>query len=51
MLQTKLNKKGPYTASIGTMHLRLQELYETDLEAQEIRATQLQKGWEEVNRI
>ena len=33
------------------MHMRLQKLQETDLEAQEIRATQLQKGWEEVDRV
>ena len=31
------------------MHLRLQELQETDSSAQEIRAIQLQKDWEEVD--
>ena len=50
-LQAKLNNKEPYKASIGAMRLRLQELQETDLEVQEIRATQLQKGWEEVDEV
>ena len=33
------------------MGLRLQKLQETDSEAQKIRATELQEGWEEVDRV
>ena len=50
-LQAELNREGPYNASIGAMRLRLQELQETNSEAQKIRATELQEGWEEVDRV
>ena len=43
-LQAKLNKKGLYKANIGTMHLKLQELQETDSEAQKVGAKELQEG-------
>ena len=36
LLPAELNNEKPYKVSIGAMHLRLQELQETDLEAQEI---------------
>ena len=51
MLQAKLNNGGPYKASIGAIHLKLQELQETDSEAQKIRATQLQEGWDKVDGV
>ena len=50
-LYAKLNNERPYKVNIGAMHQRLQELQETDLEAQKIRAIELQRGWEEVNGV
>ena len=50
-LRAELNKKRPYKASIGAMRLRLQELQETDSEAQKIKAIELQEGWEEVDGV
>ena len=51
ILQAELNEEGPYKASIGAMHLRLQELQETNSEVQKLRATELQEGWEEVDGV
>ena len=42
--QAKLGDKGLYQASIGAMHLKLQELQESDSRAQEIKAAGLQEG-------
>ena len=50
-LQAELNEEGPYNASIGAICLRLQKLQKTDSEAQKIRATELQEGWEEVDGV
>ena len=50
-LRAKLNEEGPYKASIGAMHLRLQELQETNSEAQKIGAVELQERWEEVDGV
>ena len=49
-LRTELTDEGPYSASIGSMRLRLQELQETDSEAQELRQ-QGRKGYEEVDGV
>ena len=51
ILRAKLNKKEPYKVNIGAIRLRLQKLQETNSEAQKIRATELQGGWEEVDRV
>ena len=50
-LRTELADEGPYKASIGSMRLRLQELQETDSEAQKIRAEGLKEGWEEADGV
>ena len=44
----ELANEGPYQASIGSMRLRLQELQETDSEAQELRS---KEGYEEVEGV
>ena len=49
-LQTKLADERPYKASISSIRLRLQELQETDLEAQELRQ-QKADGYEEIDEI
>ena len=49
-LQTELTNKGPYLASIGSMRLWLQELQETDSEAQELRQ-QVQKSYKKVDGV
>ena len=49
-LRTELANEQPYKASIGSMRLRLQELQETDSEAQELRQ-QKADGYEEIDDI
>ena len=49
-LQTKLANEGPYKASIGNIRLKLQELQETDSEAQELRH-QKTNGYKNINEI
>ena len=49
-LQTELADERPYKASIGSMRLRLQELQETDSEAQELRQ-QKANGYEKIDDI
>ena len=46
--QLKLANKGPYQASIGSMRLRLQELQETDSEAQELQS---KEGYKDVKEV
>ena len=49
-LQTKLADERPYEASIGSMRLKLQELQETDHEAQELRQ-QKANDYEKIDEI
>ena len=48
--QTKLADEQLYKASIGSMRLKLQELQETNREAQELRQQKID-GYEEINEI
>ena len=50
LLQTELTNEAPYLASIDSMRLWLQELQETDSEAQELRQ-QGQKDYKEVDGV
>ena len=49
-LQTKLTNERPYSASIDNISLRLQELQETNFEAQELMQ-QGREGYKEVDRV
>ena len=49
-LQSDIAYDGPY-ASIGGMNLRLPELQNNNKEAKVLRARDLPKGWEEVERV
>ena len=49
-LQTKLANEQPYKTSIGSIRLRLQELQETNLEAQELRQ-QKANGYKKIDEI
>ena len=48
MFRAKLASKRLYKAGIGNMRLRLQELQENNLEAQELR---LKDGYQEVDKV
>lgn len=50
MFQTELANKNSYMASIGSMRLRLSELYESDQMLQ-IRANELQEGRENIDGV
>ena len=47
----KLGDECPYPISIGIIHLRLQELQESNSKAQKIRVAGLQEGWKELDKI
>ena len=49
--RVELADEGPYKASIGSMRLRLQELQESDSQAQKVRAKGLQESWEDIEGV
>ena len=51
MFRTELIDEAPYKVSIGGLHLRLQELQESDSRAQEIREEELREGWEDIDGV
>ena len=48
MFRSELANKGPYKVSIGSMRLRLQELQETNSEAQELRT---KDGYQDIDGV
>ena len=50
-LRTELSSKGPYTASIGGMRLRLHELQAEDEHARKLRSEQLVKDWQDIDGV
>ncbi len=50
-IQSKLADKGPYTASIGGMRMRLLELQDDDKEAMKLRSERLLEGWEDIEQV
>lgn len=52
MFWAELANKAPYKTNRNAMHLKLQELQESNSKTQEIRAIkQLQEGWEDLNEV
>ena len=51
-IRAELANENSYKASIGSIRLKLSELQESDLEAQELKLKkQLPDGWEDINRV
>ena len=51
VLVRELANKGPYTASIGGMKMRLSELQDDDKEAKTLRSERLPEGWEDIEQV
>ncbi len=51
IIRSKLADKGPYTASIGGMRMRLPELQDDDKEAMKLRSEGLSEGWEDIQQV
>ncbi len=47
-IQSELADKGPYTASIGGMKIKLPELKDDDKKAMKLRLEELSEGWEDI---
>ncbi len=50
-IQSQLADEGPYTASIGSMRMRLLELQNDDKEAMKLRSEGLSEGWEDIEQV
>ncbi len=50
-IQSELADKGPYTARIGGMRMRLPELQDNDKEAMKLRSEGLPEGWEDIKQV
>ncbi len=50
-LRSELADKGPYTASIGGMRMRLPKLQDDDKEAMKLRSEELPEGWEDIEQV
>ncbi len=51
IIQSKLADKGPYTASIRGMRMRLPELQDDDKKAIKLRSEGLSEGWENIEQV
>ncbi len=50
-IRSELADKGPYTASICGMRMRLPELQDDDKEAMKLRSEGLSEGWEDIEQV
>ncbi len=50
-IQSELADKGPYTASIGDIRMRLSKLQDDDKEAMKLRSKGLPDGWEDIEQV
>ncbi len=50
-IQRKLADKGPYTASIWGVRMRLPERHDDDKEAMKLRSEGLPEGWEDIEQV
>ncbi len=50
-LRSELAAKGPYTANIEGMRMRLPELQDDDKETIKLRSEELLEGWEDIDQV
>ncbi len=51
IIRSKLADKGPYTASIGSMRMRLPKLQDDDKKAMKLKSKGLSEGWEDIEQV
>ncbi len=50
-IRSELANKGPYTARIVGIRMRLPELQDDDKEAMKLRSDRLSEGWEDIKQV